>query len=172
MKKMHKGFTLVELLIIIAIIGILSATMMVSVTGSTAKAKANAIANNVASCRLAASSYYGDHIDDGAYATAKTSTAIKAYIATWDDFNSNTITYVADDAATGEGYENWNITIDFSHDADYVAIAEHLAKIKGFGNYGVKKGGDGDDKDDPADAVVSSGKFKVVLWTGVVKAAE
>ncbi len=82
MKKMHKGFTLVELLIIIAIIGILSATMMVSVTGSTAKAKANAIANNVASCRLAASSYYGDHIDDGAYATAKTSTATdKAFLA-------------------------------------------------------------------------------------------
>ena len=166
MKKMHKGFTLVELLIIIAIIGILSATMMVSVTGSTAKAKANAIANNVASCRLAASSYYGDHIDDGAYATAKTSTAIKAYIATWDDFNSNTITYVADDAATGEGYENWNITIDFSGDADHVAIATHLAGINGFGNYGVKNG------DDPADAVVSSGKFNVVLWSGLVTAAQ
>ena len=89
-----------------------------------------------------------------------------------NDFNSNTITYVADDAATGEGYENWNITIDFSHDADYVAIAEHLAKIKGFGSYGVTKGGEGEDKDDPADAVVSSGKFNVVLWSGLVTAAQ
>ena len=54
MKKARKGFTLVELLIVVAILGILSVSMMMSVGGTTAKAKASMIASNFDAARIAA----------------------------------------------------------------------------------------------------------------------
>ncbi len=44
MRRTRKGFTLVELLILVAIWGILSAAMMVATQNATAKARANQIA--------------------------------------------------------------------------------------------------------------------------------
>ncbi len=63
MKRTRKGFTLVELLIVIAILGTLSAAMSVSVIGSTAKAKAATIASNVEACVNAAALYCADHMN-------------------------------------------------------------------------------------------------------------
>lgn len=167
MKKMRKGFTLVELLVVVTIIATLTASMTLSVTGSTAKAKAAVIASNVEACKKAAAMYCADHMDDGTdISTITTSVMLNAYIGTWDDFNSGNIKYAT--AADSEmGYKAWYITVDFTGDGDVANIKTELAKIKGFGDYGKKIGGDGDDKDDPA-IVVRTGKFKVMLWNGAV----
>ena len=165
----RKGFTLVELLIVIAILGVLSATMMINVSGSTSGAKASAIATNIAECRRAAALYCyekGDGGDANIDTSTTAKTVITTYVGTWSDFSTGNIKYTAE----GEGRENWVVKVDFSAETDKDNIATALAKIKGFGNYGDKKGGEGADKDNPADSVVSTGKFKVTLWTGKVEA--
>lgn len=67
MKRTRKGFTLVELLIVVAILATLSAAMTMAVSGSTAKAKAATIASNVNACinaaRLYAINNAGDDLD-------------------------------------------------------------------------------------------------------------
>ena len=68
----RKGFTLVELLIVIVVIGILSAMMMLSSTEATSSAKATAIVGNLRNLKTAALAYYADNM------------------ATWDGTNSLT----------------------------------------------------------------------------------
>ena len=58
MKKTRKGFTLVELLIVVAIIGVLGAMMMMSSTDAVDSAGANAILSNLSSMKTAAMAMY------------------------------------------------------------------------------------------------------------------
>ena len=162
MKKARKGFTLVELLIVIAILGTLSATMSASVTGSTAKAKAAAIASNVDSMKSAAQAYYAAHMDDAGTSglDVVTSTVINAYIKTFGDFSKDgaKIKYTPDDDdTTGKGYDKWNVTVDFSGDSEAVAVRTALASISGYGKY----------KDETA-SKVTTGAFKVILFDGTI----
>ena len=60
----RKGFTLVELLIVIVVIGILSAMMMLSSTEATTSAKASNIVSNLRNLKTAALAYYTDHMDE------------------------------------------------------------------------------------------------------------
>lgn len=176
MKKMRKGFTLVELLIVIAIIGTLSATMTVGVTGSTSKAKAAAIAANVEACRSAAAMYIFENEGmDGSSLEKDASEVIAEYVGTWEDFNRGTTTY----SAEGSKYKEWVLKVDFSAEPDKEAVATALANIKGFGSYGATKEEQQDDGSggtttvqvpDPTKTVVKDGKFKVTLWNGKVEA--
>lgn len=62
-KYSRKGFTLVELLIVIVVIGILSAMMMLSSNEAMSSARATKIASDLATLRTATMQWYVDHID-------------------------------------------------------------------------------------------------------------
>ena len=59
----RKGFTLVELLIVIVVIGILSAMMMLSSTEAVNSAKASNVISNLRNLKTAALAYYVDNLD-------------------------------------------------------------------------------------------------------------
>ncbi len=59
----RKGFTLVELLIVIVVIGVLSAMMMLSSTEAVTSAKASNIVSNLRNLKTAALAYYVDNYD-------------------------------------------------------------------------------------------------------------
>ena len=65
MKKRAKlrGFTLVELLIVIVVIGVLSAMMMLSSTEAVSSAKAADIVNDLRNWKTAVLAWYTDNID-------------------------------------------------------------------------------------------------------------
>ena len=57
----RKGFTLVELLIVIVVIGVLSAMMMLSSTEAVSSAKANNIVANLRNLKIAVTAWYIDN---------------------------------------------------------------------------------------------------------------
>ena len=58
-----RGFTLVELLIVIVVIGVLSAMMMLSSTEAVSSAKASNIVSNLRNLKTAVLSWYADNLD-------------------------------------------------------------------------------------------------------------
>ena len=63
MNYKRKGFTLVELLIVIVVIGILSSMMMLSSTEAVSSAKATNIVAGLRNMKTAALAYYTDNMD-------------------------------------------------------------------------------------------------------------
>ena len=173
MKRTRKGFTLVELLIVIAILGTLSAAMSMSVSGATAKAKAATIANNVAACITAARLYAVNNASD-ALATTTADTVLFASLPSWKDFNSGNIKYAQ--VADGKGIDGWAITVDFGDDPEKDAIATELSNIKGFGKSYSSTTDTGTAIVNAASgtgesAVAGSYKFQVTLTSGKIEAA-
>ena len=62
-RSLRKGFTLVELLIVIVVIGILSAMMMLSSTEAVASARASNIVSNMRNLKTAVLAWYMDNMD-------------------------------------------------------------------------------------------------------------
>ncbi len=130
MKKFRKGFTLVELLIVIAILGTLSAAMSMSVQGATARAKAATIANNVTACITAARLYAVNNASDG-LANLTADEVLHASLPSWKDFSTGDIKY--ENVTTGKGIDGWAITVDFSGDSEKDDIRTALVSIRGYG---------------------------------------
>jgi prepilin-type N-terminal cleavage/methylation domain-containing protein len=61
MKRCSKGFSLVEILIVIIIIGILSGTLMIAVGNATSKSEATRIVSNLQVLKTAVIMYYADN---------------------------------------------------------------------------------------------------------------
>ena len=76
--KMRKGFTLVELLIVIVIIGVLAAAMLLSSGSATASAEASNIITNLRGLKAAALMLYADSMDDFNKANPETPTIADA----------------------------------------------------------------------------------------------
>lgn len=164
MKKMRKGFTLVELLVVVTILATLTGAMTVSVMGSTARAKAATIASNVDSFVKAAAMYCNNA--DADVSTATTATVLSAYIGKWADLaDKDSVQYTADDITQLTENSKWTrdktwcVKVVIT-DKDKANIIAELEKIPGFGKYGGEA------------TVVANGTFWVQLWDGKVVAAK
>ena len=159
LRELREGFTLVELLIVIAIIGALSATMSVVTSNSTAKAKAAAIVSNVNACRSAAALYIIDQGSD-ALDDLTADDVLNANIPQWTDFNRDGIKYAQ--VSDGKGVDGWAITVDFEADPERKAIKTELQKMKGYYKYKPDTG--------EATEIMADDKyaFKVMLTSGKI----
>ena len=135
MKKMRKGFTLVELLIVIAVLGALSAAMTMSSSTATAKAKAAAIVNNLKICTSGAQVYNFEHADDKGLGEITTTAMLAEAVPSFTKFtavdanDTDTILYAAVDDTAGPA--GWTITVTLKG-TDKSNIVAALKTIKGF----------------------------------------
>lgn len=148
----RKGFTLVELLIVIVVIGILSAMMMLSSTEAMSSAKASNIVSNLRNLKTATLAWYADHVD-----LVSLDLSVTDGLSSHNDEilkyfnNEGSITLKGNDAGggsysivsstNGKNSSNvWYIGYVFS-DADKTSVREKLAgRAKSLG---LKFGGNG-----------------------------
>ena len=150
-RRMHKGFTLVELLIVVAILATLAASITISTADATARAKAAAIASNIAACKNGAALYYAATFNDKTAAGTPAGFLVdtSTYVPNWKEFaEDGTIEYTA---GAEETPETWSVTVDFSGDKEKAKIAAALGKMPGYKS-----------------VTAAAEKIKVVLLTGAV----
>ncbi len=116
MKKARKGFTLVELLIVIAIIGVLAAMMTLSSTNATTAAKVSQIVSGFKMVRTAATLYVMISGDETATAAHFTKIS-NDYVA--PDSVKQLGRYKVEGTGTGTGTGlPWTITYTFASATD------------------------------------------------------
>ena len=101
----REGFTLVELLIVIVVIGILSAMMMLSSTEAVSSAKANNIISNLRNMKTAVTAWYVDNIDKVVKDGTNNDGSGKYYIDV-DGTNTNFTNFVKDHSSEFLKYFN------------------------------------------------------------------
>ena len=112
----RKGFTLVELLIVIVVIGVLSAMMMLSSTEAVSSAKASDIVSDLRNLKTAALAYYADHIDDVEANPTKILTASGTDKAIFKYMNNEAITGYSFVHGTHDGFgKEWYVKYSGAH---------------------------------------------------------
>ncbi|MDY6400374.1 MAG: type II secretion system protein [Synergistales bacterium] len=137
----RKGFTLVELLIVIVVIGVLSAMMMLSSTEAVSSAKAAKVINNLRQLKTAALSWYMDNLDivDGlgrikkasdkannftgqfAYNNEVTTHKLVPYLGNASDFkliNDGDFKGTLEDSSGGHYFTDWRNKGQINHDSN------------------------------------------------------
>lgn len=148
MKKIIKkraGFTLVELLIVIIIIGILAGSMMLVAGSGTEKAEAAKIVSNLRSLKAAALLYYADEAGQGGDVTKPGLASLDKYMdRKLEDMGkdgttaSYTIEYGTDVAAATNNEKNWYVV--YTYPANFsTGVRKRLAAMKDVGLYGDTK---------------------------------
>ena len=134
MKRTRKGFTLVELLIVVAIMGVLAAMMSLTAGSSTATAKAAAINNNIHNIKMAAMMYMIQQGDSFAETNLNATVidATNAVSITTLNTNNTRIQYKIvggteeDKVITAGAY----VICSFANDTDKTAIATALGGFR------------------------------------------
>lgn len=178
MKAVRKGFTLVELLIVIAILGTLSAMMTSSTGDATVRAKVSQIVSNVEACKLAAAVYYADNFDSQTIdmSTTTAETVLAANVPTYKDFQTGNITITPLTEDDYKGRDNWTVTVDFTKDADIVRLKTLLKATRGYsGTYSTTTTeGEGESATTTTTTTdfVEDGKFNINITTGIMSKAD
>lgn len=94
----RKAFTLIELVIVMAIIGILSTMFIMSAAESQRSADVTNILNNLQNLRLAALSYYADNV--GKTFDRNLTSKVKEYTNNWDSVRNGNLYYVINDTSS------------------------------------------------------------------------
>ncbi len=181
MKTSRKGFTLVELLIVVAILATLTASMTISMQGASAKAKASTIASNVNAMRAAAVLYATNHSGED-LTNVTTDTVLSLSLPTWYDIkydgdgtDTRAIKYTAHNAtAPNAGPTTWIVKVDFSGDSDKDDIRTALQAIKGYGKYNVHTDAAENPETPASDTATdiitnTTNSFQVKLLSGIIE---
>ena len=135
----RRGFTLVELLIVIVVIGILSAMMMLSSTEAVTSAKASNIVSDMRNLKTAALAYYVDNLDAfSSVATVNAASLDLKYITPYlNNSKISTTGYKLDQNASGDWYLEYTIQ---GTQTEKTSIQQKLAgRSKSVGLYNAQK---------------------------------
>ncbi len=136
MKKARKGFTLVELMIVIAIMALLGTMGLVSGREANSIAEAQKIVENFHLISGALEMYYGDH-GAGETEASNIKTALEGYLKNTDMIDASTATaekfYLTVTAATATAPAEWWLTYTLKDGQSNVAkILANKAAQEGF----------------------------------------
>ena len=107
---MRKGFTLIEMLLVIVLLGILASMMMMSSTEAITTAKTTKIVNNLRNLKTAALTYFVENMDDVRDLTTTPSNFISDIAKYLNDGNKlNDPSYDALITQAGEWYVTYNV---------------------------------------------------------------
>ena len=143
--KVHKGFTLVELMIVIVIIGILAVALLLSGSAATAEAEAANIISDLRSLKAAAVAMYADSIDivinDYALNTVGSLALLKPYMSNPDKILNNGPYEFFKTTIAGVGVKWWVVyDLDRSNVTKKVEV-KLAAKADSVGLYFASGGG-------------------------------